>query len=194
MTEPGTVRKYDLDLYNPWHNPENILVLIGERAKFDAETVATRINIYVPIVDLVDYYEGRYKAYISPEDYGTICLIKPSLPGYMVRKADTIQKNEDANHQENKITEQHKVVATSCKKKGNESQLQYRIDLKLPNGMTASNVVYNTKVAGLDLNFRIRRVGVTYTVQVPDTSTPPKLTEEQEVKQAHFSMLVCLKN
>ncbi len=184
MTEPGPSHEYVLDIYRPWRNPENILVLIGERSKVDAENAATRINLYVPILDLVDFYQGRFKAYISPDDYGIICLIKPSLPGYMVRRADTIQRSETQAHHEQKIVEQHKVVAASCKKKGNESQLQYRLDLNLPNGMTASNVAYNAKVSGLELNFRLRRVGVEQKVMVPNQNRPDEL-KEVVVQQAH---------
>jgi hypothetical protein len=183
----AAVFKHQLHLYEPWKNPDGLLVLIGERAKFDDTTLATRVNIYVPIPDIVDFYDGLYKSHIHVDDYGTICLEKPAIAGYLRRKAATIQDGEVEEHKDTKIVEQHKIVAVSCKKKGNEKQNRCRLDLKLPNGMTASNVAYNGTVSGLELKIRVRRVGVKATVKVPDkTSTNQDTTKDVKVEQTHY--------
>lgn len=175
----ATVRKYDLSLYEPWKNAENLLVLVGERSHLDGVNAATRVNIYVPIPCVVDYYEGRYKAFINSTDYGTIGLIKPSLLNYQVQKHSYIQKVEDPKHKEPKIDEQHKVISASCKRPGNQKNLKVRLDLKLPNGMTASNAAYNKGIAGLELEFRLRRVGVRSPIKMDDGS-------EVKIEQTHF--------
>jgi hypothetical protein len=192
-TDATAVFKHQLHLYEPWKNPDSILVLIGERAKFDDTTLATRVNIYVPIPDIVDFYDGLYRAYIHVDDYGTICLDKPSIIGYLRRKASTVQDGEMEDHKEPKIVEQHKIVAVSCKKKGNERQNRCRLELKLPNGMTASNAAYNGTVSGLELKIRLRRVGVKAAVTIPDkTATNQEKTKDITVEQAHFFGVVSL--
>jgi hypothetical protein len=183
-----SVSSYTINLSQPWKNPENIFVLMGERSYLDGVNAATRVNLYVPIYDVVDFFQERYKAWIAADDYGTICLLKPAIPGAFIRKAATIQDNElQQQHQEPKIVEQHKIVAAACGRKGNEHLLKRLLKLKLPDGMTASNAAYNdNKVSGTNnLSFRIRRVGIRYSVEVPDTSDRTQ-KKKKEVEQTHY--------
>lgn len=174
------IHKFDLDLYNPWNNPEDIFCLVGDRSAVDGVNVGTRVNLYIVINDLKDWFQGRYKMSIDTDDYGTLQLMKPSLPGFFIRKPSVIQQAEtESVHQELKIDEQHKVVSATIKRNGNEHLVKKRVDLKLPSGMTASNDVYNPNAAGLELKLRLRRIGI-------KTTVANNLGNDVAVEQTHF--------
>jgi hypothetical protein len=54
--EIASASSFDISLTEPWMNGDSsVFVLYAERAKYDDAWVCLRIDLYLPIVDLVDY-------------------------------------------------------------------------------------------------------------------------------------------
>jgi hypothetical protein len=145
-----------LHLKHPWKNPNDILVLTGERSKKNKEEVCTRVDIYIDVPDVRDYQSGSYSLeYLG--DGEKLCWEKPVLPMYKRKKADTI-KNTEGNDHEEKIYEQHKVVCASLRQ--NPTWNQQKIVFRLPDGIRVSNETYNEDENGKKFAGKLRVCGV----------------------------------
>lgn len=187
-----TTSEHVLNLMEPWKNAViNIMPIIGERAKFDSAFVCLRIDLYIPIMDVVDFYEGRYRVMLS-EDYTTIEILIPAIAGFLYRKSNLITKLEEGEYKDQVMETKHKEISTKfatdpqTKVKKNQSLLRHLMKIKLPNGATANNSKFNTGMEGTnELNMRIRRANVRCTVKLPDPFDKSK-QKDQQIDQSHF--------
>jgi hypothetical protein len=148
---------YTLNIREPWKNPEHILVLLGERSKKNDKELISRLNIYVPVLDIRDYNEGLYSASISA-DGSCINISKPALAMYQRKKASTIYNTHAGDDKEDKIFEQHEVVcATLAANKNHNSR---HIVFQLPSNTKVTNECFNGTSNSLDLSQNIFTVKV----------------------------------
>jgi hypothetical protein len=109
--EIASASSFDIYLTEPWMNGDSgVFVLYAERAKFNDAWVCLRIDLYVPIVDIADYYEGRYKVCLSA-DFTTIEWLVPSIHGYFHGKHKYVQDTAGKEYEDPLIVARHKESA-----------------------------------------------------------------------------------
>ena len=159
--EVGKTFPYDLDIYEPWNNPESILCVVGDRSYIDGNYVGTRINVYVPVICIQDYHNKMYKAFFS-KCGRYLSILKPGLVYYQARRAGYIQDSEDPEHQCPKVREQHQIIASTANRAEGKKKLIQELKFKLPDDMKGTNKYYNPPMPGTELNTRLRTIGIRY--------------------------------
>ncbi|KAG7341496.1 hypothetical protein IV203_023448 [Nitzschia inconspicua] len=164
IANPTSEFDYELNLIQPWLNPDSILALMGERAHIDGVDVGTRVNIYFPVLCLHDWHNRRYELYFNKKG-DMLHLEKPSLAHYQAHRAGYIQSTESEAHKCAKIEEQHRCVASTLSRQNSHSLLTQRLNLSLPDGLKGTNSAYNDGATGNSLNLRLRKIGIRYTAK-----------------------------
>jgi hypothetical protein len=189
----GNSSNHDISLTEPWMNGDSgVFALYAQGAKFDNAYKCMRIDLYLPIVDVVDFHQGRYKVYMS-EDYSTIEWMVPSIPGYFVRKHSYVQDSAGKDFEDPQVIDRHKEICTKFGKKAKDSTdyknqhlLLHMKRLKLPPGITANNGKFNKGKEGTnELAMRLHRADVRKPMEIKDPNDATK-TKNYFLDQSHF--------
>jgi hypothetical protein len=132
--------EYDIDFEKPENNVYNISCHLGPNVKNGGEILNT-ISIYLPVLDVRDYHNKKYKAVLLSDRTGIRVTI-PTLPQYQVDHVEEIHALEGSGACESTLL-MHTAQAKAIKKR-TIRQTKHLI-LSFPFGMTCNNKHFNYK-------------------------------------------------
>jgi hypothetical protein len=107
--------------------------------------VVDKLSIYMPIIDIKDYSEGRYSARLC-QDGGGIIISEPTIPHFFWEDPDEIQSLVDGTNVCTVTRLAYRVIATRVQetKEIRTHEVEYRFDKDI----TCNNEFFNLDVNG----------------------------------------------